>query len=82
MRNDVIRVEFRPQHLWQIEVSAFEFDPAQFGLDNLYKTVDSMPQWIQNKLRKLQIMKVPPPSQDVPGIGKRVGENVFWVYPD
>jgi hypothetical protein len=82
VRNDVLRVAFRPEGEWQIEVTAFELDPAQFGLDQWYRTVDNMPQWIQNKLRKLQIMQPPPPTHDIEGIGRRMGTHVFWVYPD
>ena len=82
MKNDVIRVEFSPDHQWQIEVTAFELDPDQFGLDNWYKSVDYMPKWIQDKLRKLQIMPSPPPEHNIDGIGRRMGANVFWVYPD
>ena len=82
MIHDVIRVEFRPDHQWQIEVTAFELDPAQFGLDSWYRSVDSMPQWIQNKLIKLQIMQSPPPITRIEGIGARMADNVFWVYPD
>jgi hypothetical protein len=82
VRNDTIRVEYRPEMEWQIEVTAFELDPSQFGLDGWYRTVDNMPQWIQNKLRKLQIMQPPPPVHDIEGIGRRMGTHVFWVYPD
>jgi len=82
MKNDVIRVEFRPDHRWQIEVSAFELDPEQFGLRSWYTSVDTMPKWIQDKLIKLQIMQTPPPVIDIAGVGKRIGNNVFWVYPD
>lgn len=83
MKNDVIRVEFRPDRPWQIEVTAFDtHDLEYFGLDTWYKSVDNMPQWIQDKLMKLQIMIPPPPEHDVEGIGKRMGTNVFWVYLD
>jgi hypothetical protein len=82
MKDDVIRVEFRPSRQWQIEVTAFGTDPSYFGLDQWYKTVDTMPKWIQDKIIKLQIMLPPPPSHDIAGLGKRVGANVFWVYPD
>ena len=50
MNNDVIRVEFRPDRPWQIEVTVFDTkDPQYFGLETWYKSVDNMPQWIQDK---------------------------------
>jgi hypothetical protein len=82
MKDDVIRVEFRPERPWQIEVTAFGIDPSYFGLDQWYRTDDNMPKWIQDKLIKLQIMLPPPPPHDIEGIGKRLGTHVFWVYPD
>jgi hypothetical protein len=83
MKNDVIRVEFRPDRTWQIEVKSFDTrDPEYFGLNTWYKSVDNMPQWIQDKLMKLQIMIPPPPEHNIEGIGRRMGTNVFWVYPD
>jgi hypothetical protein len=83
MNNDVIRVEFRPNMGLQIKVSTFDTkDPEYFGLDTWYKTVDNMPQWIQDKLIKLQIMIPPPPEHNIEGVGRRMGTNVFWVYPD
>jgi hypothetical protein len=82
IKNDIIRVEFRPDVEWQIAVTTFDVDPSYYELDSWYKTVDNMPKWIQDKLRKLQIMIPPPPVNVVPGIGQRVGVNTYWVYPD
>jgi hypothetical protein len=46
------------------------------------KSLVASPQYdqIQDNLRKLHMMPVPPPLLElIPGVGERVGKNVFWI---
>jgi len=81
VKGDILRVEYKPQAVrWKVRVEAFETDPAYYGVDSWYENVDKMPQWMQDKLNKLQIMQLPPPIVSIEGIGRRMGENLYWVY--
>ena len=43
---------------------------------------DRLPTWMREKLSSLAVLRVPPPEANVEGVGKRISETVFWVYPD
>lgn len=44
-------------------------------------SMSELPTWVRDKLAALSIMHIPPPPTDVVGIGTRISEYVFWVYP-
>ena len=54
---------------------------GEFGLKMHYDSVDKLPQWLQTKLLKLQILPTPPPTMYVPNIGVRMAQTVYWVIP-
>jgi|TARA_R110000782_G_scaffold166916_1_gene258905 hypothetical protein len=48
--------------------------------DGYYEPLDSLPTWMQERLVVLSTMPHEPPTEPVRGIGKRIDENVFWVF--
>jgi hypothetical protein len=49
-------------------------------LDGYYTSVDDLPLWVQTKLSLLMMLSVPPPLNDLVGVGSRLGPYLYWVY--
>ena len=48
-------------------------------LDAEYESLDKMPQWLQNRVKLIQPLPVPPPHSEVTNIGFKITERVYWV---
>ena len=46
----------------------------------LYSSIDELPRWMQQKLALLTMTSMNKPIQEVSGVGRRIEENIFWVY--
>lgn len=66
----------------KIVVVSFGMLSHGLALEGVYGGVDELPPWMQAKLAVLRTLHCPPPSSDVPTIGRRMGEELFWVYGD
>jgi len=42
--------------------------------------LDDLPDWFRRRLDALAIIPIPPPQQDIEGVGSRVGHLTYWVY--
>lgn len=42
--------------------------------------MDDLPMWVQRRLAVLSTFLTTPPIPDVVGVGRRISENVYWVY--
>jgi hypothetical protein len=51
-------------------------------LKNLYKSVDDLPKWVQDKLAVLMICDLSKPTPIIANVGRRISENIFWVFTD
>jgi hypothetical protein len=65
----------------RIELICFGMDKLDVGIEGVYDNINSLPNWIQERLSVLSML---PPSStgdnDVEGIGRRISERVYWVY--
>jgi len=52
------------------------------GLAGEYDQIGDLPEWMQDRLAVLRIMDTPPPVCDIPGVGKRMGDYLYYVYSD
>ena len=62
------------------EILCFGMNQQQ-AHEGRYRGYGTLPKWIQERISVLSIMKTPPPIVDVPGVGRRMGEHLYWVYP-
>lgn len=46
-----------------------------------YKSVEDLAAWIKVKLAVLLTINAHERSEEIEGVGQRVSEHVFWVYP-
>lgn len=71
-------------HIGDDGVSIFCFginmlDPQAEGE---YDSVDDLPKWVQDRIAVLMITPAEPPTYEVEGVGRRIDENVYWVYAE
>jgi hypothetical protein len=46
-----------------------------------YNSVDELPAWMQRKLATLMIFDHNEVNNEIEGLGRRISENTFWIYP-
>ena len=63
-----------------IEIMCFGMYPVDSHLEGYYSSMSELPDWIQEAIGVLSILPVPPPPNNVDGVGQRVGETTYWVY--
>lgn len=66
----------------KVVVVSFGMLPSGLALEGVYSGVDELPPWMRAKLAVLRTLHCPPPSSEVPTVGRRMGEELFWVYGD
>jgi hypothetical protein len=73
------RVEFDDKGRPHVESLnyALDMEPVQEGI---YESIEALPQWVQDRLHVLSTFSSKPPTIDVNGLGRRIEENIFWVY--
>jgi hypothetical protein len=76
----LFRVEIERSRITVVCLSTECVDPPEVGE---YTSVNDLPNWVQERIAVLLLMSSKPPTQFVEGIGRRISENVFWVFkPD
>ena len=63
-----------------VEVMCFGMDSVDPDAEGYYSSVHDLPTWIQTKLSMLMMLDVPPPLNEVNGVGSRIGPSLYWVY--
>jgi hypothetical protein len=75
----VYRVKFMPDGD-TVDVITLGMDCLDLPHQGTYSK-DEMPEWMRDKLAALALFPSPPPSNEVAGVGKRIADTIFWVYP-
>lgn len=73
----LFRVEIEPSKVTVVCLGTERIDPSEEGE---YNSVDDLPNWVQERLAILMMMSIEPPTQFVDGVGRRISENVYWVF--
>jgi hypothetical protein len=55
---------------------------SEIGVDGDYKSTRELPEWLQDRLAVLLVCDAEPPTIPVPGVGRRIDDNTFWVHVD
>ena len=45
-----------------------------------YPSVDDLPLWMQEKVALLMMTPLDKPTSEVEGIGRRIDNNVYWIF--
>lgn len=75
---NVYRVRFSP-NADDIEVACLGLENVDKEAEGIYHALAELPEWMQDRLAVLYLMKVDPPQTKVDGVGMRVDEHVFWI---
>lgn len=91
----MLRVEFDPESSdnRHVEISTFEGQLVEAGdgieheaftitYEPKHVLVDSLPFWIKRRLAVLSTISADPPTAWVDNIGRRINEDIFWVFKD
>lgn len=73
----LFRVEIEPSVVKMVCLDSERIDPSEEGE---YNSVDDLPNWVQERLAILMMMSTEPPTQFVDGVGRRISEDVYWVF--
>ncbi len=75
----IYRIQINDDHT--VETTCYEmldaFDPE---LKKYYETLDELPKWVQDKLAVLMLLDHTKVNEEVEGVGRRINENVYWVF--
>ena len=76
--DNVYRVYVNP-HTNAVEVSCIgmEVDSVVSGE---YDSVDALPLWMQEKVDLLMMTPLDKPTSEVEGVGRRIDDNVYWIF--
>lgn len=50
------------------------------GIQGRYASPDELPTWLKEKVAVLMILPLDTPTQTIKGVGRRISEEVFWVF--
>lgn len=76
--DSVYRVRVDP-NTGSVEVVCLGMDSVDGEAEGIYNDTSLLPDWMQDKLAVLSMMKVDPPQTKIEGVGMRVDQNVFWI---
>jgi hypothetical protein len=65
----------------KIIVISYGIDQTDSALGKMYPSVDDLPDWVQKKLAVLSLLDPSKPNGDVPEVGRRINQHIFWIYP-
>ena len=76
--DSVYRVRVDP-NTGNVEVVCLGIDNVDSEAEGIYDDTSLLPDWMQDKIAVLSMMKVDPPQTKIEGVGMRVDQHVFWV---
>jgi len=75
---NVYRVYVNPHtNAVKVQVFGMEVDNTVSGE---YPTVHYLPLWMQEKVALLMMTPLDKPTSEVEGVGRRIDDNVYWIF--
>lgn len=62
-----------------IEVVSLDMESVDDPINGSYDSLSDLPQWMQERIAMLSMLSFKPPTETVPGVGRRIGEFTYWV---
>lgn len=64
-----------------IGVDCYGIDSIDNELELYYPSSDKLPMWVQERLALLSMLD-PSKGNDVPSVGRRISNSIYWVYAE
>ena len=61
------------------EVLSLSMGPSEHTFDERYAPA-ALPACLRTPISVLELLPAPPPPNDISGLGRRIGADIFWVY--
>jgi len=62
-----------------IEVLSLDLENVDDDLNGVYDDLSDLPTWMQERIAMLSMLSFTPPTETVPGVGRRISEVTYWV---
>jgi hypothetical protein len=76
----LIRVEFNGQQVKVETINSSNTLSLHTVMETQDMHMDELPLWMQKHLAVLSTFSTIPPMPDIAGVGRRISEDVYWVY--
>ena len=63
-----------------VEVVCFDLENIDSELEGYYDGISALPMWVQERVAVLAVCNPEPPTHIIEGVGRRISENVYWIY--
>ena len=63
-----------------VKITCFGINGIDNEVEGWYDCVEALPEWLQEKLALLMMTTHVPPTHEVDNVGRRIEEDIFWVY--
>ena len=78
-KNAIYKIQFNEDN--SIRTDCYELlDNFKPELELAYEHADKLPQWVQDKLAVLMLLDHNALNQEVENVGRRICEDIFWVF--
>jgi len=63
-----------------VHVECIGLEKVDAIVDGNYDGVESLPNWMREKLTLLAMLSAKPPTEPVEGVGRRINDDIYWVF--
>jgi len=77
--DNIYRVQIEPDTGY-VSVACIGLESIDALVDGTYADTSKLPDWMQEKLAVLTMMSSKPPTEPVDGVGRRINDNIYWVF--
>lgn len=64
----------------RVSIMCFGLPSVDVDCEGEYDSADDLPNWVQDRLAILMMTPTTKPTADIRGIGRRISQDVFWIY--
>lgn len=64
----------------QVRVACIGLESVDAIVDGNYDGIESLPDWMREKLTLLSMLSATPPTEPVEGVGRRINQSIYWVF--
>ena len=68
------------EHDNAVDVTCIGLESVDSALEGTYDSLDTLPEWVQERIAVLSMLSATPPTQDIPSVGRRITNRTYWVY--